>query len=596
MFAKDNLTFVKGNTFKTSRDGGGTKITASVGASAGGSMHASIFNASQYNYWMSGLLPATPDIPDSTTLAYFYRDIYLHDNVGGSCVDIMSVFPFSDWELRGLSEKELEPFNRALERLNLRELFPQISTAYLTDGFYCGSLVYDAQARNFMDILTHDALNCSITPSPFNNIDPSIRVSVSGPTAEFITATSEYAKRYIDTMPRAFVEMLKEGSFVLDPLTTLFIGRRTLTDRAYQSYLHRLLPMYLIEKTMYRGTLVEAQRRQRAMTHITAGDDLWTPTSEELRTLATMFQDAERDPLGGWITTRNGVQAQDVRPGGDFWKWTDMSDTLTPYKLRAIGTSEALLSGDSSYAAAESAYSTFLETCDGYRTHLTNSVFYRRIFPVVALANRLFKDAKAAAKAENVVEFLFNSTNRSNLKTPVVHWHKDLTGNSEDNLMELLEKLDEKEITVPIKMWLAAAGVDKDTLIRDARDDAEIREALNMAGLPKGGAQEPDPDEGEFYDEPGSEPSHASALPQVRSINSPYSRGWRKSIEGRDFSDAILSKSGKKSVYRPKSPAQKRDDNWQIAKIAASVEDPNTRRRLMKANQAKGVATLKGIL
>lgn len=593
MFAKDNLTFVKGNTFKTAKDGGASRVTASVGATAGSSMQMTTFASSQYNYFMSGLLPATPDMPDTTTLSYFYRDIYLHDNVGGSCVDIMSVFPFSDWELRGLSEKELEPFNMALDRLNLRELLPQISTAYLVDGFYCGSLVYDAAAKNFMDILTHDALSCSVTPSPFNNIDPSIRVSVSGPTAEFMNQTSEYAKRYIDTMPRGFVEMLKEGSFILDPLTTLFVGRRSLTDRAYLSYLHRLLPMYLIEKTMYRGTLTEAQRRQRAMTHVTAGDDLWTPTSEELRVLATMFQDAERDPLGGWITTRNGVQAQDVRPGGDMWKWTDMSDTMTPYKLRALGTSEALLSGDSSYAAAESAYSTFLETCDGYRTHLTNSVFYRRVFPVVALANRMFKDPKAAKKAENVVEFLFNSTNRSNLKIPVVHWHKDLTGKSEDNMMELLDKLDEKGVPVPIKMWLAAAGIDKDTLIRDAKDDDEIRRALHMGG--PGGAEE-DPDAGEFedQDEPANN-EHASVLPSTRGINSPYGRGWRKSLDGRDFSDMVLSKSGKPR-YQPKSAAQKVDENWRITKVAASTQDKNTRARLMAANVAKGVGTLKGIL
>lgn len=590
MFAKDNITFVKGNTFKTTRDGASNRITASVGATAGSSMQMTSFASSNYNYWMSGLLPATPDIPDTTTLAYFYRDIYLHDNVGGSCVDIMSVFPFSDWELRGLGDKELAPFNMALDRLNLRELLPQISTAYQVDGFYCGSLVYDAASKNFMDILTHDALSCSVTPSPFNNIDPSIRVSISGPTAEFMNQTSEYAKRYIDTMPRGFVEMLKEGSFVLDPLTTLFIGRRSLTDRAYQSYLHRLLPMYLIEKTMYRGTLTEAQRRQRAMTHITAGDDLWTPTSEELRVLATMFQDAERDPLGGWITTRNGVQAQDVRPGGDFWKWTDMSDTMTPYKLRALGTSEALLSGDSSYAAAESAYSTFLETCDGYRTHLTNSVFYRRVFPVVALANRLFKDPAAAKKAENVVEFLFNSTNRSNLKMPIVHWHKDLTGKAEDNMMDLLDKLDEKSIPVPIKMWLAAAGIDKDTLLRDAKDDEEIRRALGINNQP----EEHDPDAEEFGDEPANN-EHASVLPTTRSINSPYRRGWRQTLEGRDFDDMVLSKSGKPR-YQPKTMAQKRDENWRITKIAASTEDANTRARLKKANMAKGVGTLKGVI
>lgn len=593
---------MKGNAFKTSRDAGATKITASTGVGPQSSMSLTAFASSQYNYWMSGLLPATPDLPDTTSLAYFYRDIYLYDNVGGSTVDIMSVFPFSDWELRGLAEKDLKPYETAIERLNLRELLPQISTSYLTDGYYCGSLVYDAAAKNFMDILTHDALQCSVSPSPFNNIDPSIRVTVSGPTIEFLNSTSDYAKKYMATMPRGFMEMLREGAFVLDPLTTMFVGRRSLTDRAYQSYLHRLLPMYLIEKTMYRGTLTEANRRQRAMTHVTAGDDLWTPTGEELRILGQLFQDAERDPLGGWITTRNAVQAQDLRPGGDFWKWTDMSDTMTPYKLRALGISEALLSGDSSYAAAESAYSTFLETCDSYRTHITQSTFYKRIFPLVAVANGKFKDTKKAKGTTDLVNFLFNSTNQENLLMPVVHWHKDLTGKTEDNMMETLEKLDEKQIPIPIKMWLAAAGIDKDTLVRDAKENDLLKKALGISadsGEPHDAELSEEFDDGTGFGEDGDEGGQpqASALP-TRSINSPFARGFRGTIMDREWGvkiDATTGKTGKeKYVYNARAKAK--DANYQIAKISATMADKNHRAKVAKQNVTRGAARLKGII
>ena len=352
MFVKNSITSVRGSTLKTTRDSA-TPLVAnmSAGGSSGGT-GASLFVNSAYNYLFSGLIPATPDLADSTSLAYFYRDMYLHDNVGGSVVDIMSVFPFSEYELRGLEEKDLDIFETALDRLNLRDLFPQLSIAHLTDGYYCGSLVYDPEAKNFMDVLTHDALQCNVIPSPFNNIDPSVKVTTSGPTLQFLDNASSYAKKYVNSMPQGFIDLLKSGSFTLDPLTTLFVGRRGLTDRAYQSYLHRILPMYLIEKAMYRGTLTEAIRRQRAMTHITVGDDIWTPSGEEIRMHAQMFQDAERDPLGGWVGTRNAVQVNDLRPGGDFWKWTDMADTMVPSKLRALGVSEALLSGDACLVGA----------------------------------------------------------------------------------------------------------------------------------------------------------------------------------------------------------------------------------------------------
>ena len=95
-----------------------------------------------------------------------------------------------------------------------------------------------------------------------------------------------------------------------------------------------------------------------------------------------MFQATEADPLGAWIATRNNIQVSEFRTAGDIWKWYETSESLTPMKLRALGISDAFLSGDASYASSESAYSTFVETVDSYRTHLTNKIFYNKIFPL----------------------------------------------------------------------------------------------------------------------------------------------------------------------------------------------------------------------
>lgn len=576
MFPRHKVTGVTKSGITTTKSWA-TPVQANLtmGNSGSANMNISTYTNSQYSYYMSGLLPANPDMNDTTALALFYRDMYLHDNTAGSAVDIQSTFPFSDWELRGLPDDELKVYNNALERLNLRELLPQISVSYLTDGFYAGSLIYDPKAKNFMDVLTHDALQCAVTPSPFNNVDPSVKVTVAGAMQNFLTGSTEYGKQYLDTMPESFVSLLREGSFVLDPVTTLFVARRGLTDRAYQSYLHRCLPMYLIEKVMFRGTLIEANRRQRAMTHLTAGDDVWTPTSEELSALVQQFQLAEQDPLGGWITTRNSVTANDLRPGGDFWKWTDMTDVMVAYKLRALGISEALLSGDASYAAAESAYSSFLETVNAYRTHLTNSIFYKKLFPLIGITNKMFKDPSKQRDTDRIVDFLFNANNRGNLKQPILHWHKDLTAKTEDNMMDMLEKVQEKGVPIPLKMWLAAAGVDKDTLIRDAREDKELRKELEDIKVP-------DSDQ-------ATEQEDVEDGVQARLTSSSIHSGYRtrKSILDRDFGDGDLfeiTKTGQKR-HVLNSEAKKKDMNWRIAKIAAKAEsDPNYREELRKRN------------
>ena len=167
---------------------GKTQVTAGMAGDAGGggaSMNVNTFFQSSYQYYLTGILPADPHLIDTSTLALFYRDIYLFDATAGSAVDIQSTFPFSDWELRGLPDKELEPFNTALERLGLKTMMPFLSTAYLTDGFFCGSLIFDPRSKQFIDTLIHDALSVAAIPSPFYNIDPTLNVRVGQAAQQF---------------------------------------------------------------------------------------------------------------------------------------------------------------------------------------------------------------------------------------------------------------------------------------------------------------------------------------------------------------------------------------------------------------------------
>lgn len=570
------------------------QVTASLGAGNAGyaSMSTQGFWASSYQYYMTGIIPADPHLIDTSTLALFYRDIYFFDNVAGSCVDIQSHFPFSKWDLRGLDTKDMEPYEKALEQLNIEQMMPLISTAHLVDGFFCGSLVFDSRSKRFLDTLIHDALSCAVIPSPFFNIDPTINVRVGQATQQFMHDTSEYARRYLNSMPSQFIEMLRSGAFTLDPVTTLFVPRRSTTDRAYTSYLHRILPMYLLEKTLFRGTLVEAQRRQRAMTHLTAGDDNWTPTGEELLALVEQFQAAEYDPLGGWVSTRNAVQAVDLRPGGDFWKFTDMADILVPYKLRALGISEALLSGDASYASAESAYSTFLETQNAYREDLTDRIFYSKLFPLIAVANDMYKDGAKRADRNQIIDFLFNRNNRANLKMPTLHWHKSLEARGEENMAEMLQLASEKGVPIPLKMWLAATKIDPDGLLRDLEEDQELRTKLERYTGKDTSHDGEEDHEFDDEDERGAiEPQTAGTF-TTQSLSN-IIRNPRKPLLSRDFGDGAdnftITKTGKlkhvPSAVTAERRAKAHDTILSIARRAD--KDPNYVETLKRRNLEK---------
>jgi hypothetical protein len=605
--------------------GNPTRIDASlfsgaIGASggSGASLSVNSFWQSNYQYMMTGLLPADPHLIDTSTLQLFYRDIYLFDSVAGSMADLISTFPFSNYKLSGLDDRDLDYYSSALERLDIKQMLPTISLAHLVDGFFCGSLVFDPNSKEFIDTMIHDALSVAAIPSPFWNIDPTLNVRVGQATQQFMHDTSEYARRYLDTMPSQFIEMLRSGAFTLDPVTTLFVPRRSTTDRAYTSFMHRILPMYLYEKTLYRGTLTEAQRRQRAMTHVTAGDENWTPTGEELFALVREFQSAEADPLGGWVATRNAVQTVDVRPGGEMWRWDDVSEALTPMKLRAMGTSEAFLAGDASYAAGESAYSSFLESMDAYRNKMTYRVFESKIFPLVAVVNNLYKEsARQRAKPGHIIDFLFNAANRQSLKMPILQWEKDLSVNGEENTMEMLEMASAKGVPIPMKMWMAAAGIDPDSLERDLVNDPKYRQFLSkLSGKDTSYAAEQPLDGGnggwinndggermlDLPDQPDirgneGEPDIASLLNRVDRMPTTASMRWdantfRAGLGSREFPDMDswrLTKTGR-VASDPHPVTARRNFNDMIFKIARDVNrDPNYRETLKRRNREKGV-------
>lgn len=573
-----------------------TEVTANLGSFSNGasanSMSVNSYWSSQYQYMFTGLIPAEPSYSQSNQLGLFYRDIYLNDCTAGSVVDIQSSFPFSDYDLRGLEEEDLAIYRESLDQLNIMQMLPIISTAFLVDGFFCGSLVFDPKAKRFLDTLVHDALQCQVIPGMFFNMMPSITVQTSNTTANLLNSDNPFAREYLNSMPQEFIKMLRQGEFTLNPVSTLFIARRTLTDRSHVSFLHRILPMYLLEKTLFRGTLIEASRRQRATTHLTAGDDTWTPTSEELQALVSQFQQAEFDPLGGWVSTRNAVNVNDIRPAGEMWKWTDTADVLVPYKLRALGTSESFLSGESSYAAAESAYSTFLETQNTYRNHLTNSTFYSTLFPLIAVANGMYKDGtpkEHMVKGGQISKFLMHSKNRSYLRTPQLFWHKSLEAKGEENTFDMLERASEKGVPVPLKSWMAAAGLSYESLIKDLREDSQLRKKLE-AYTGKDTSHEGEEDTG------GSE-AYATARPTTQSVNG--GAIGKRSILGRyngSPEDYVMGKTGKKQYVFHNRTGKLRDQNAVIAKISARAAiDPEYRHKLAKANLDKlGYTTIPG--
>ena len=273
-----------------------------------------------------------------------YRRIYQYDSVSGAAVDLMSLLPFSDMSLAGVEDKAvLQVFQDTMEHLNTQTLVPQLATEFLIIGKLVGTLVFNSEMGIFTDIITQDPDYCMTEPIPLQGYDPKVDLRVPPEFRSFLTSKDPRDEEARKELPEELKRKLLAGKIQLDPMTTLYLARKTFPKDTGTSYLSRVVPFFILEQLLLEGTIQGAQRRQRAIMHIQAGSDEWEPTATELEELIEMFISADLDPIGAVVATKRDVDVNDIRPGGDFWKVTDEWDSLTQAKMRSLGINEAFL-------------------------------------------------------------------------------------------------------------------------------------------------------------------------------------------------------------------------------------------------------------
>jgi len=547
------------------------KETAAGGGLLGGARNStSIFAGSPMGQSLDTMLQGIIPVDNESSLRKLYKDIYYHDSIAGSAVDLMSTLPFSDFDLVGLSDDNLDKFNSSVERLNLKTLFPELSIEYLVHGMFVATLIYRASDKIFTDLIPHNPEQVKVTTLPMYGVDPLISVTNDKETRNFCSSTDPYIVRLRNKLGKHLIDALSADSFTLDPVTTLYLPRRTFVNGQGTSFYKRILPIYLFEKLMYRGTLIEATKRQRSILHVQAGDDNWEPTPDELNAIVGLFQQADLDPLGAIVATRQSIAPSDIRQGGDFWKWTDLD--LTPAKLRALNISESFLSGDASYATAESNLSVFIENIKAYRENVTQKVFYNKLFPTTAVVHGLYKDGHKPDNPKISTQVLINDI--SKLLVPEVRWHKSLNPHNDRDTMETLATLEEKGIPVTLRMWAAAGNVDVNSLINGQIEDKLLREKL--AALKSGGPIEPGDSSAVIEEE-------ASIYRQLANIKS-NPNNWIN----RDFNPEIVDRTvtGKRKFVHNQRGANAKA-NAAIAKALKNMSDPHYYEQLRRKVESR---------
>lgn len=228
---------------------------------------------------------------DWITKRKIYSDIYTYD-LAGAVVDLISNLPYSEFNLMGIDDPAIiDGYNKAISGLHLDQLMPAITTDYLVNGAFVGSLNWDSVNSRFSALMPHSLDDCEITDIGLFGAEPVIDLTLGDTFGDLLSKRGDpRIDRLFNNLPDYLREGAAQGTIQLNPITTLYIPRRGKSDSNIgNSYFNRILTIHLLEKALIKGTIETAQRRQRAIMHIQclAGDSLIS-TEEGLKRIDSL--------------------------------------------------------------------------------------------------------------------------------------------------------------------------------------------------------------------------------------------------------------------------------------------------------------------
>lgn len=430
-----------------------------------------------------------------TGLHLMLRKIYLRDAIAGTVVDIYSTLPWGKiYELIGINDpKVLQMYQDMMEAIHIWQELPLIAREYLVIGRCINSLSFNERLGHWNYLTPIDPDQARIEPVPVSGHKPLIDVLSSPGWRRFARSTDPRVVEIKEKLSPNLIQVLQNqsGYIPLDPYNTLFVARRVdQYDHIGTSMFSRILPAWAYEMALWNASLTGVRRRNRSILLVQAGiEDSWEPTEEDIASISSLFMQADEDPTGAIVAVRNGVEVSEVRDPTAIWGISQEFEFLSTLKMRALGVSEAYLSGETNVSNMETASSSLGKSVAAFRDFLLNEIFMKQLFPTFARLHniqkrtkaeldhniRINKSTKNAITARDALDIPLDA-----LVIPKIATENTLRPEQDPAYLEILTTLKGEGVPIPLRIWASAAGYDLDKAIAMMEQDVLLRKRLQQ--------------------------------------------------------------------------------------------------------------------
>ena len=416
---------------------------------------------------------------DSASQNRMYEEIATFDPIVSPTLEYWKDLAFSEEIIvSGVTDsKQKQFFEDSLYASGIISELPELLHDFLTFGKFVAHLLYNDSLNYWDGIIAHNLnfLSIQYPETPGGNAIIDIQ-----PTAEQRAWATSKDPRVVEDRRKidpVIIKLMAAGKQIpLAPENTIFLPRRAFSwDCKGSSYLNRVLIFKVYESAIYNASIAGARRRAGPLLHITGPEGA---TPEELQELLDLFFGSEDDPVGAKVVTKKDVEVASIGGGAaDYWKFSDEWPFLVEGKMRALGVSETLVTGESNWNSMETIKTVFVEKLQYLRSFFTKKILIDKMCRQLAEQedfvkrktaeiNHRYRIARPKKKAV------------SDLIIPKIDWNRPLGPTRDEAYMELLRSLQEAGGILNMRTIYQAGGVDIDEELENSKSDLETRKKI----------------------------------------------------------------------------------------------------------------------
>lgn len=452
-----------------------------------------------------------------------WRSIYNYDNVAGVAIELYGALPFGDFSLSGIDDPEiLKVYEESLENLNLENYLSLMATEFMSMGKLCVHFTFNQSKGIWADMIIHDPDFIQVEPVPLINTSPLVSLLPNPAHKQFAkTAISDprFSMLKSKISGDLLQKMLRGQTIPLAASNTLYMARKTSPqDYLGTSIYTRILNMVLYERALINGNIEAINRRIGPVRIISPTNaDALPPELGELNDYVSALVQADRDKVQSYLATRRPINIDTIAPN-EFIKFTDEWQIIQDTKLRAMGMSDTMLTGEANFSSLETVLSVFLERVKALRAYVEQKMFYEKLFVSLARVHNFVKRTKADLD-HNVRTSVKTKPKRltsgyrhaSDLIMPEIQWANRLQPSLDQNFLMFLESLESKGVPITLRTWASVGSVHIDKEMEGMKEDLRIREEIQEWKNKKAAIEAPPVQPGEEGGDGSTQPSPAGS-------------------------------------------------------------------------------------